>query len=119
MEREWIGSVISAKARMILLTDGEGGIVHLAAALICAHDVIERLLLDNPTGPLIIKVNSHGDVTKIRGDAELRKRWDQLFQASVIRAKRSGNPVPRRAPEKRRPEAVRPTLPFPEVINKK
>ena len=95
MEREWIGTVITAKARMVLLTDGTGGITNLAAALICAHPAIEKILLDNPDGPMIIKVNRSGDVTKIRGEVELLERWNHLFQAAIVRAKRHGTPTPK------------------------
>ncbi len=95
MEREWIGTVIATKARMVLLTDGTGGITNLAAALICAHPAIERILLDTPDGPLIIKVNRSGDVTKIRGEVELQERWKHLFQAAMVRSKRHGTPAPR------------------------
>jgi hypothetical protein len=95
MEREWIGSIIAARARMILLTDGTGGIANLAAALICAHDRIQKILLDNPEGPLIIKVNRHGDVSRIRGEAELKERYRRLFQAALVRSKKLGTPPPK------------------------
>jgi len=95
MEREWIGNVIAIRARMVLLTDGSGGIANLAAALICAHPAIERLLLDNPEGPLIIKVNRSGVVTRIRGEVELQNRWNHLFQAAMVRAKKHGTPTPK------------------------
>ena len=118
MEREWIGTVISAKARMVLLTDGTGGIASLAAAFICAHPSIERILLDNPQGPLVIKVNRSGDITKIRGESELTARWNHLFQAAVVRSKKHGTPMPKPIKaKKKKPESGAEYLPFSDAAN--
>ena len=94
IERDWVDVIIKHRARVILLTDSQGGITELAAALICARDACERTLLDNPMGPLIIRVNKTGTISKIRGETELRSRRDKLLTTNIVRAKRLGVAIP-------------------------
>jgi hypothetical protein len=47
--------------------------------------------------PITLRLNRHGHVSKISGEAELRKRQNRLATARIVRAKNSGAPVPRKA----------------------
>jgi hypothetical protein len=88
MEREWIDDIIRLKARIVLLADPTGNITQLGAALICARKRVERILLDNLHGPLIIKITEAGHTITLKGDAELRARRDKFLTARIVRAKR-------------------------------
>ena len=51
---EWdtgLDDIISNRARVIFITDQQGGPVHWASALICSQKHWERVLLNNPMGP--------------------------------------------------------------------
>lgn len=97
METEWIEDIIANQAKVILLTDDSGGPIHWASALICGEAAWVRVLLNYPRGPLTIRINRSGSVTKITGESELRKRGTDLLQAKIVRAKRSGMALQRRA----------------------
>lgn len=90
MESEWIEDIIQHKARVIRLTDDDGGPIHWAAALICSKSKWSRVLLDQPNTPVIIRVERSGIITRIVGEADLLKRRDQLLTASIVRGKKHG-----------------------------
>jgi hypothetical protein len=88
IEKESIDFICRYEARIIILTDTEGGLPNWAAAVICSHDACTRIFLNQPSGPVIIKVNRSGAITKFRGEEEIKKRRDQILTASIARAKR-------------------------------
>lgn len=93
MEAVWTDDIISHKAKVILLTDEDGGPIHWASALIVGQSAWERVLLDHLSEPVTIKLNKFGSVTKIAGEAELRKRRDALLTVRITQAKRAGKSV--------------------------
>lgn len=60
MESDWIEDIILNKARVILLTDDDGGPIHWASALICSESRWSRVLLDHPGVPITIRVERAG-----------------------------------------------------------
>jgi hypothetical protein len=88
LESEWIEEIITHKARVLVLTDGQGNVVHWAAALISSAKVWERALLNHLIGPLIIKINRQG-VSGIEDEGQLTKLCQRLKTAKIMRAKRS------------------------------
>jgi hypothetical protein len=100
MEAEWVEDIIMNRAKVLLLTDECGGPIHWASALICGQSAWTRVLLDHHGEPLTMRVNRNGSVTKVTGEKELRERSDALFQSNVVRAKRSGETLPRRVMKK-------------------
>jgi hypothetical protein len=91
MESEWIEDIILYKAKVMLLTDEQGGPIHWAAALIVGEQSWRRALLDNPAGPLVIRISKAGVITKLTGEEELRSRRDHLLTARIVRAKKFGD----------------------------
>ena len=88
---EWddgLEDIISNRARVIFITDQDGGPVHWASALICSARHWERELLNNPMGPLTISVNRDGSIRKVAGEDELRKRRNRLLTGKLARGKR-------------------------------
>ena len=95
METDWIEDIIANKVKVIRLTDENGGPIHWAAALIAGESAWRRTLLDNPDGPLIIRINRSGAITKSYGEQALRQRRDQLLTSTISRRKRHAvNPNP-------------------------
>ncbi len=90
METDWIEDIVANKAKVIRLTDEKGGPIHWASALIAGESSWRRILLDNPDGPLIIRINSAGVITKCYGEQALRQRRDQLLNSTISRRKRHG-----------------------------
>ncbi len=88
MESEWTDDIIACRAKVILLTDSQGGPINWAAALICGRTAWVRTLLDHPTEPLTMKVNSGGSVIKFAGAEELIKRRDRILTSAIIRSKK-------------------------------
>jgi predicted nuclease of predicted toxin-antitoxin system len=88
MERDEIESIVFHAARLIILTDKVGGVPHFAAAIICARQQIERILLETPVGPLVIRLSSEGKIVKIRGAAELQERYAQFVKAQISRGRK-------------------------------
>jgi hypothetical protein len=93
MEAVWTDDIISHKAKVILLTDQDGGPIHWASALIVGRSAWERVLLDHLKEPVTIKLNKFGSVTKIAGEEELRKRHDELLTVRITQAKKTGRAV--------------------------
>jgi len=88
---EWdsgLEDIISNRARVIFITDQEGGPVHWAAALICSEIHWHKILLDNPMGPLTISVDREGKVKKVTGKSELLLRRDRLLTSKMARRRR-------------------------------
>ena len=90
MESEWIEDIIRYSAKVVLLTDQDGGPIHWAAALVAGEQGWRRALLDNPAGPLVIRINKAGQITKLTGEADLRSRRDHLLTVRIVRAKKLG-----------------------------
>lgn len=88
MDKDEIESIISYNAKVVVLTDKVGGVPHFAAAIIAAMKKIERALLDNLRGPLVVRLNSDGTITKIRGADELRQRYQNHMRSRIQRGKR-------------------------------
>jgi len=65
IESDWTDDILKHKARIILLTDDDGGPIHWMAALSCGFASWNRALLDHPGEPLTIRLNRSGHVTKI------------------------------------------------------
>lgn len=97
METEWIEDIVDHNAKVILLTDDSGGPIHWASALICGEAAWVRVLLNYPREPLTIKINRSGLVAKVTGEEELRRRCAKLLQAKIVRAKRLGITLERKA----------------------
>jgi hypothetical protein len=93
MESVWTEEIITHKAKIIVLTDEEGGPLHWAAALICSRSTWTRVLLDHPNDPVTIRITQAGTIKKVTGAEELRKRRDQLLTTRIVQAKRSGEDV--------------------------
>jgi hypothetical protein len=75
--------------KSFLLTDGEGGPIHWASALVAGENDW-RALLDNLTEPLVIKISPAGTIIRFVGPNELRTHRDHLMTARIVRAKRLG-----------------------------
>ena len=88
MDTDELEFILAHKARVIVLTDKTGGVPHFAAALICASEKVERLLLDCPVGPLVVRLSRDGAITKIRGAQELTERYNRTLTARIARGKR-------------------------------
>ena len=93
MEAVWTDDIIFHKAKIILLTDEDGGPIHWASAIIVGQSAWERVLLDHLKEPVTIKLNKFGSVTKIAGEEDLRKRRDVLLTVRITQAKRAGKSV--------------------------
>jgi len=90
MERDWIEDIIECKAKVLFLSDKEGGIMHWTAALMCSRKAWERAFLDHPNEPMLIRITNSGGITKITGEADLRKRRTKLMTTKISRAKKAG-----------------------------
>lgn len=90
MESEWIEDIVRHKAKVVLLTDEEGGPIHWASALIVSETSWRRILLDNPIGPIVIRISKGGTTTKFTGEDELHARRAQLQTARIVRSKKHG-----------------------------
>lgn len=90
MESVWTDDIVTHRAKVILLTDGEGGPIHWASALVAGENGWRRALLDNLTEPLVIKISPSGTITRFVGPNELRTHRDHLMTARIVRAKRLG-----------------------------
>lgn len=90
MESVWTEEIITHKAKIILLTDDNGGPIHWAAALICSKGAWVRVLLDHPNEPVTIRLTRIGTIKKVAGDKELRERRDHLLTTRIVQAKRLG-----------------------------
>jgi hypothetical protein len=91
MSMEWddgLDDIIAHRARVIFITDQQGGPTHWAAALICSARAWNKVLLDNPLGPLTISINCDGAIKKVTGEEELRQRRNKLLTAKLSRGKR-------------------------------
>jgi len=88
LEAEWIEEIVAHKAKVIVLTDRQGNVVHWASALIASAPVWNRALLNHPMGPVVIRINRQG-VRKVEGEAELQKLCERQKTARIVRAKRS------------------------------
>lgn len=93
MESDWTEDIITNKAKVMLLTDNDGGPIHWAAALIAGEATWRRALLDNLGVPLVLRINRAGTITKLIGEVELRERRDHLLTAKIVRAKKLGDSV--------------------------
>jgi hypothetical protein len=100
MESDWTEDIIACKAKIILLTDDDGGPVNWMAALLVGQAAWTRVLLDHPAEPVTMRVSKSGAVTKVSGEQELRKRRDQLLTSRIIRDKRQGISARRRVVKK-------------------
>ena len=89
MESDWTDDIIRHKAKVILLTDDEGGPANWMAALACGAASWTRALLDHPNEPLTMRLNRTGNITRIAGEQELRARRDQLLTGRIVRNKKS------------------------------
>jgi len=94
MESDWTDDIVRHKARIILLNFDEGGPLQWASALICKQSAWERVLLDHLAGPLVVKINRSGSVTKVVGSDELVKRRERILTGQVIRNKKRGRGFP-------------------------
>lgn len=90
MESDWTDDIIRCKAKIIVLSDEEGGPIHWASAIVCGQSAWERALLNHPNEPVIIKIDRTGKVQKIAGEQELIERRDHLLTLRITQAKRSG-----------------------------
>lgn len=90
MESDWTEDIITQKAKIILLTDDDGGPVNWMAALLVGHPAWTRVLLDHPAEPVTMRISKSGTVTKVAGEQELRRRRDQLLTSRIVREKRQG-----------------------------
>lgn len=88
MDRDELESIVAHKAKIVILTDKTGGVPHFAAALIVANEKIKRALLDTPVGPLVIRLNHDGTISKIRGAEELISRAKKFVSGRIARGKR-------------------------------
>jgi predicted nuclease of predicted toxin-antitoxin system len=90
MESDWTDDIIKHKAKIIVLSDEEGGPMHWASAIVCGQPTWERVLLNHPAEPVIIKINRTGTVQKIAGQRDLTERRDDLLTRKIVQAKRAG-----------------------------
>jgi hypothetical protein len=90
MESDWTEEIIRHRAKVIMLTDQEGGPMHWASAIVCGQVAWERVLLNHPNEPVIIKINRSGAVQNIAGEKELIERRDHLLTVKITQAKKSG-----------------------------
>jgi predicted nuclease of predicted toxin-antitoxin system len=90
MESDWTEEIIQNKAKVIMLTDQEGGPMNWASAIVCGELAWERVLLNHPNEPVIIKINRSGAVQNIAGEKELIERRDHLLTIKITQAKKSG-----------------------------
>jgi hypothetical protein len=100
METEWIDEIIRCNAKIILLTDDEGGPIHWASALICSRTRWTRALLDNHNKPVAIRIDGSGMITKVVGQQELMDRRECLLTARMARSKRHGVKMERQLVDK-------------------
>lgn len=91
METDWVDEIITYKAKVILLTDCDGGPVDWASSLICSQREWTRVLLDHLSAPVTIRLNKNGRMTKLTGESELIARRDRLITKRVARAKKKGS----------------------------
>jgi len=90
MESDWTEDVITNRAKIILLTDDNGGPIHWTAALLAGQAGWTRILLNYPTEPLTSRINRSGAVTKLAGEDALLTRRDQILTSIIVRHKRQG-----------------------------
>jgi len=90
MESDWTEEIIIHQAKVMLLTDDAGGPIHWAAALISGESSWRRVLLDNLTEPVVVRINRAGTITKLTGKDDLRQRRDRLLTSRIVRAKKLG-----------------------------
>jgi hypothetical protein len=88
MESDELEHIIEHRTRVIFLDDQEGGPVSWAAALICAETAYERVLLNNPIGPLVIHISRMGTIRAVVGEEELRRRYNRILTVRITRKKR-------------------------------
>jgi len=89
LERTEIDSIISSKAKVIILTDNHSGWVRWAAALVAAQESINATLHEYD-GPLVMRVAKTGNVSKVRQGDDLIEFQQRLRTRRILRAKRAG-----------------------------
>lgn len=89
MEADELEAIIQHKTRLILLVDKTGGVFNWIASLVCSYEKCCEAF-NGCTGPLVIRVSKNGAITKIRGEQELRSRYNRWLTARIARAKKLG-----------------------------
>lgn len=90
MESDWIEDIVKHKAKIIILTDDEGGPIHWTSALVSSEKRWRRILLDHPDDPITIRIERSGNITKVAGAEELLQRRDRLLTINITKSKRHG-----------------------------
>lgn len=92
MEDDWIQAIIEKRARVIRVREPEeedgANVTRVAAAIICSNQACHKILLENLNGPLVIRVNSTGEITKVLREQELRAHSNRLLTGRIVRGKR-------------------------------